>query len=541
VILNDSISVQLGVFSPSRGAVGAAASQEASWPSPDVGYGELAVYPSGPMRWRRYFGFWYPHGEHTLHLSPTSVADVDGDGIPELIVSVHRERWDLKVYDILSGEEKLSVPDLYLHATVDLDGDGVAEIVAATERIRTPREFTELVIGRKVGSGWERLYEAEGCRLEHGPSPIWSPGFYGRNKDPRVPVVLQDGTGKELVLSQDLSGTGRADAFLLVSGGPGEEWAVRRITLDSQDGVRILAAGRDKIIASWSDGTMQVLDPEGRALSSWRCGSPFAGGVAVADIDGDGANELVFSDAKRHIVALSAPSEGTNGPRELWSTDGWGIPAPHTYGPMPIIADLDGDGKKAVISACVGGDGGVAIQAIDYRGQARWRTPVPGAVDTHLYPSITCATVGDFDGDGLPDVYVSGRVAMTGNDASHSFVLRGRDGLLLWHNDASDPSLALHTLGPTALATVADVDGDGADDVLLVALDMCTALNGRDGSFLQPPVIAGEIWKQEAKDTQWTAYGTQLPVDLDSDGRVEVLMCASWGQWGAWTMDRRLL
>ena len=295
------------------------------------------------------------------------------------------------------------------------------------------------------------------------------------------------------------------------------------------------------MVATRADATMQVLDLDGRPLAAWPCGIPFSSGVAVADIDGDGANELVFSNAKRRVVALAGPFKDDAGPRELWSADGWGIPAPHTYGPMPIIGDFDADGKKEVIAACVADGGEVAIQAVDHKGCAKWRTPIPGAVDTPLYPSITCATVGDFDGDGHPDVYVSGRVAMTGNDAAHSFVLRGRDGALLWHNDASDPSLALHTLGPTALAGVADVDGDGADDVLLIALDMCTVLSGRDGSFIQMPLIANDIWKQQDKSTQWTAYGTQLPVDLDGDGELEVLMCASWGQWGVWTMDRRLL
>ena len=541
LLLNDSISLQLGVLSPARGSAGASANQETPWPSPDVGYGDLAAYASGPIRWRRYFGFWYPQDRHTLHISPTSIADVDGDGIPELVVSVHGDRWDLKVYDILSGEEKLSVPDMYLHGTLDLDGDGVAEIIAANERTRTPRQFTELAIGRATRSGWDRLLELDGCRLEHGTNPIWSLGFYGRNKDPRTPIVLEDGSSRQLVLSRDESGAGRADSLLLVSGAPGQDWAVRRIALDSRNDTKVLAAGKERMITTRADATMQALDLEGRDLATWRCGSPFVSGVAVADIDGDGANELVFSDAKRRVVALAAPSKGDAGPRELWSADGWGIPAAHTYGPMPIIVDFEGDGKREVIAACVADGGEVAIQAIDHRGRVKWRTPVPGAVDTPLYPSITCATVGDFNGDGHSDLYVSGRVAMTGNDAAHSFVLRGRDGTVLWHNDASDPSLDLHTLGPTALAAVADVDGDGADDVLLIALDMCTVLSGRDGSFIQAPVIANEIWQQQGKSTQWTAYGTQLPVDLDGDGQLEVLMCASWGQWGAWTMDQRLV
>ena len=72
-------------------------------------------------------------------------------------------------------------------------------------------------------------------------------------------------------------------------------------------------------------------------------------------------------------------------------------------------------------------------------------------------------------------------------------------------------------------------------------MDLLVNLNGKDGSFLHPPVIANEIWKQqEGKDGQWTAYGTQIPVDIKSDGKLDILLAGSWGQWGAWTMDRKL-
>ena len=35
--------------------------------------------------------------------------------------------------------------------------------------------------------------------------------------------------------------------------------------------------------------------------------------------------------------------------------------------------------------------------------------------------------------------------------------------------------------------------------------------------------------------------GTTDPVDLNGDGKLEILCCANWGQWGAWTMDRKFL
>ena len=31
------------------------------------------------------------------------------------------------------------------------------------------------------------------------------------------------------------------------------------------------------------------------------------------------------------------------------------------------------------------------------------------------------------------------------------------------------------------------------------------------------------------------------PVDLNGDGKLDILLAANWGQWGAWTMDRKFL
>ena len=127
----------------------------------------------------------------------------------------------------------------------------------------------------------------------------------------------------------------------------------------------------------------------------------------------------------------------------------------------------------------------------------------------------------------------------------HSYALDGRDGSVLWHNDGSAPAVWHHQMGPTptwAMPTVCDLNGDGIDDVLFVALDLLIELNGRDGTLLHEPVIANRIWaQQKGQDTQWTAYGTQMPVELNGDGKPAILLTSSWGQWGAWTLDRRLL
>jgi len=540
-ILNDLIAVQLGVFAPAHGGAGAAADQNQPFPSPEFALGDLVTAPEGPLLWRRFFGEWYPQGETTLHVPPTALAGVDGDGRVEIVVSVHRARWELQVYDALTGEAKLVVPDLYVHAALDLDGCGACEVLAAREPSRTPREFTELVVGSARDGRWAERFRRRQCRLEVSNTPLWPLGFAGRNLDPRSPVTVSGEPGLQVVVTEDSTGDGRPDRLLRLGGAPGETLTGPSLDVDPDLEVRVLAAGQGVLVVTATDATVRVLGLDGQVRASWSCGRPLTSGVAVADLDGGGGNEVVVCRAGRQVVGLRPPAPGQSAPEELWSAAGWGVPAPLHYGPAALVADLNGDGRPEVLTACLTDAGGVGVQLLDGNGRRLWRAALPGAVDTPLYQAIERATVGDFDGDGRLDVYVAARMAITGNDAAQSFVLRGTDGALLWQNDGSDPRIWHHTLGPTGLPAVADVNGDGADDVLFVTLDLCCELSGRDGSFLYEPLIANAIWQQANQSTQWTAYGTQLPVDLNGDGRLEVLECAAWGQWGAWTMDRALL
>jgi outer membrane protein assembly factor BamB len=291
-----------------------------------------------------------------------------------------------------------------------------------------------------------------------------------------------------------------------------------------------LATTPDRLISATSDGHLRVINHKGEVQAQWACGTPFVSQPAAADIDGDGVNELLVCRAGGKVAALGVASDPQKSPRVLWESPGNGLetsyPSPY---PTPLVIDVDGNGEKEIL---VVADGTCLLNC---RGKMLWRSEI----------SAARATFGEFNGDGHLDVYLSSWAPLKGSigTTAQSYALDGRNGHQLWHNDGSADVIWHHQLAPLhRLPTTTDVNGDGLDDVLFLAMDLLVTLNGKDGSFLHTPVIANEIWKQqEGKDGQWTAYGAQLPLDFHGDGKLEILLAASWGQWGAWTMDRKLL
>ena len=298
--------------------------------------------------------------------------------------------------------------------------------------------------------------------------------------------------------------------------------------------MQLLAATSDRMIAATSDGKLGVLGTSGKFDAQWPCGQQFISQPAVADIDGDGINELEVCKGGDKVAALRA----SHGKRSLRQGLGSGrgrtpVSTPAAF-PTPLIAGVNRDGKKEVLVVAPASEGGGA-RLLDHRGHTLWHCDIPG----------TRGAFADLNGDGHLDVYLAAWTPVPNSIGTtlQSFALDGRTGKPLWHNDGSAKVIWHHLLGPQhRQPTVWDVNGDGCDEVMFAALDLLTILNGKDGSFVYTPEIANEIWKQqEGKNGQWSAFGSQIPVDLNGDGKVEILLAAGWGQWGAWTMDRKLL
>ena len=277
-------------------------------------------------------------------------------------------------------------------------------------------------------------------------------------------------------------------------------------------------------------------------------------GVTLADADRDGAPEILAIDEALHVVSLDAEGRvrwrstqiverGTNvAVADLGST---GFPSviadqlvldgrdgslqfePIRYGYFGAasVADLDLDGRPEVIA----GDGvfdatgvflwdsyfrnpGFAIAAViqadaDDAAEVAWAEDRVGIWDTDgqrlsetatIENGVGAPCVGDFDGDGAPEVGWPTRNALT---------LVELDGSFRWQAPTYDGSGLAGCSG-------FDLDGDGALEVLYADETDFMILDGRTGARRYT----------DAQRSSGTSVEYPVPADVDGDGHAEILV-----------------
>jgi len=259
--------------------------------------------------------------------------------------------------------------------------------------------------------------------------------------------------------------------------------------------------GRVDIVAATGEGYVVLIDANGNVLRTSDKPIPgsgngsfgWGGGLAIADMDGDGFPEIAFG----------ATVFTTTGGAITLAWTGAGGTAGGISESLSTFVDLDGapDNHLELLA------GNTAYKS---DGSILWQK-------TALTDGLTA--IGDFDLDGMPDVALVGTGKL--------WILDGATG-----NTKLGP-LTLPGTGSGGPPTVADFDGDGKPEI---GVAMATFY-----SVLKPDFAGNKIdvlWSTPNHDLSSSVTGSSV-FDFEGDGKAEVIYgdeCFLWvldGQTGA--------
>ncbi len=443
-------------------------------------------------------------------------ADLDGDGYLDLVV-VNGENGvtselDSYIYwggpDGLTGERtELATAGAYDVALVDLNGNGLLDLI--------------------MPSAWVDHHNAGRPRTVH----VFEHTAPRQLSDATVRHDIQ-GIAATSVACADLTGDGRRD-LVVANYRDGFDYATDSFVywgtaggFDSAEPLRLPTEYATQVVTGdlngdgWPEivfsggGKVQIFWNDAGTFDRGRCSVLEAGGVstmfvegsvrvAIADVDGDGGNELLVCTGKglevRHADDLTQP-------RLL-------LPLPDCNWVEAV--DLDNDGRLDVVTTRYCGE-----RTYESASAIFWNGPDGLAPERVTWLATTGAvgvTAADLDNDGVPEVIYNNTMrgpAQTAPDFPLYVYLGGPN-----HDYGVERRIDLPTGGGTNTYVLADLDLDGYPDLACVSpeglrvftggpegLDPAnyTVLHGRGERFHY--VVVGDLNRDGYLDLVGVAY-----------------------------------
>jgi hypothetical protein len=269
--------------------------------------------------------------------------------------------------------------------------------------------------------------------------------------------------------------------------------------------------GEPDLIATTNSGAVAVLLGNGdgsfmdvRSIAM-DTSSYTAAAVVAADFNGDGKPDLAIAESNYPNGQVSVVLGRGNG------TFGQPIASPlsttATNPGLMLAGDFNGDGKSDLAVLDNNGNG---FQVLMGRGDGSFGAPV----DTPLSYSVLSFAVGDFNKDGKTDLAVT-----TGYNSS-PFV-----NIFLNNGDGTFSQGMQYVIYPNSYVSVADVNGDGNPDLIVVAAtgygspyNLLVFLGNGDGSFKNPIFGPSDNYTSEA-----------VAGDFNGDGKLDIAVGTSSG------------
>ena len=366
-------------------------------------------------------------------------------------------------------------------AIADLDGDGWPEVVVGvgtdTNTLGHNGGVIVLTHDGRLVPGWPQMIgEANADNYTDG---VWS--------SPAIGDI--DGDGKQEIVVGGFDHrvyVWRADGTLLL-GWPryvnDTVWSSPALADLDKDGYLEIVIGSD----CWEKqgGYLHAYRYTGGELPGFPVliDQAMFSSPAIGDLDGDGWLDIVVGSGNYPF--------GMQPTKAVFAFDHFGIALPGWPAPTddlvlssPTIGDIDGDGRPEVVVGTQGGKvyaiGGSGAILPGWPVQARNRYGSTGAL------SFSSAVLGNFDADALPEVFIV---------VAGDVMVIDRDGRALTHTEGATsnnkPVMAMpYGIGPNNMPAVVDLDRDGNNEVIRVG---GSASNGGRAYIA--------VWRTNARDT----------------------------------------